>query len=401
MFSAFRKRGAFMALLFSFALVAAACGDDEPAASTTTAAPTTAAPTTAAPTTQAPTTAAPTTLPPPDPGREVFVCEVTDTGGVDDRSFNQSAWDGVLRAIEDFPDQVTGEFLESQDASDYQPNVQALIDKDCDLIILTGFLFIDAAFAIAPENPDTKFAIVDVGGLAVANMRELTFQTDEAAFLAGYVAAGASTTGILGTYGGIAIPSVTIFMDGYVRGADYYNTVHGTSVRVLGWNLENQTGLFTEDFNAVDIGQTISESLLDEGADIIMPVGGAIGLGLCAAITQRGGDLYHIGVDVDWNLSAADECGAFTFTNVLKEIDPAVYNTINNVLVLDSLGNPYLGTLANGGVGITKTGAWSDVVSSELEAEVDALAAAIVAAGSSATVSDLEEFLVSVAPADG
>jgi len=311
----------------------------------------------------------------------VFVCEVTDTGGVDDRSFNQSAWDGVLRAVADFPDAVTGEFLESQDASDYEPNVQALIDKGCDLIILTGFLFIDSAFAIAPENPDQKFAIVDVDGLEVPNLRELTFQTDEASFLAGYVAAGGSQTGILGTYGGVAIPSVTIFMDGFVQGADYYNSVNGTSVRVLGWDVENQTGLFTEDFGAVDIGQQISESLLDEGADIVMPVGGAIGLGLCAAISARGGDLYHIGVDVDWNLSAAAECGDFTFTNVLKGIDPAVYNTIVNVLTLDALGNPYLGTLENGGVDITKTGAWGDVVSSELEAEVDALKADIIAAG--------------------
>jgi basic membrane protein A len=170
-------------------------------------------------------------------------------------------------------------------------------------------------------------------------------------------------------------------MDGFVQGADHYNTVNGTSVEVKGWDVENQTGLFTEDFGAVDIGQQLSSSLIDEGADIVMPVGGAIGLGLCAEITQRGGDLYHIGVDVDWNESAATECGDFTFTNVLKGIDPAIYNTIVNVLSLDALGNPYLGTLTNGGVDITKTGAWSEVVSSDLEAEVDDLKAAIIAAG--------------------
>lgn len=380
-----RKKGAFFALLLAFLLVAAACGDTS---SDTTAAPATDPPATQAPATTAPpATAAPGTTeappPPPIPGRTVFACEVTDTGGIDDRSFNQSAWDGVLRAMADFPDAVTSDFLESTDAADYEPNVQALIDKGCDLIILTGFLFIDAAFAIAPENPDQKFAIVDVGGLGVPNMRELTFQTDEASFLAGYVAAGASQTGVLGTYGGIAIPSVTIFMDGFVQGADHYNTVNGTSVEVKGWDVENQTGLFTEDFGAVDIGQQLSASLIDEGADIVMPVGGAIGLGLCAEISQRGtGGLYHIGVDVDWNESAAAECGDFTFTNVLKGIDPAIYNTITNVLSLDALGNPYLGTLTNGGVDITKTGAWSEVVSSDLEAEVDALKADIIAAGS-------------------
>jgi basic membrane protein A len=323
----------------------------------------------------------------------LLACEVTDTGGVDDRSFNQSAWEGVLEAVADFPDNITGEFLESQDAADYEPNVQALLDQDCDLIILTGFLFIDAAFAIAPENPDRKFAIVDVGGLEVPNLRELTFQTDEASFLAGYVAAGATKTGVLGTYGGIAIPSVTIFMDGFVQGAEHYNTVNGTSVEVKGWDVENQTGLFTEDFGAVDIGQQLSASLLDEGADIVMPVGGAIGLGLCAEISQRGtGDLYHIGVDVDWNLSAAAECGDFTFTNVLKAINEAIYNTIVNVLTIDALGNPYIGTLINNGVDITKTGAWSEVVSADLEAEVDALKAAIIAAGSLADfVAGLED----------
>jgi len=385
MYEGLRRRLALFALLAVFALVAAACGSDDDAGDdgTTTAAPTT---TTQAPTTtagQSTTTAAPTTtttLPPPPPGREVLACEISDTGGIDDRSFNENAYKG-LQDAETMLEGVTIDFLESSTAADYEPNLRTMADKGCDVIILPGFLWIDTILEFAPANPALKFAIVDVSGLGIPNLRELTFQTDEAAFLAGYVAAGTTKTGIIGTYGGIKIPSVTIFMDGLVKGINYYNEQKGTNVSVLGWSLEAQEGQFTEDFEAVDKGQEISVALLEEGADIIMPVGGKIGLGACAAISAAGGtDLYNIGVDVDWNVSAAAECGEFTITSVIKRIDNSVFNTVNNVLVLEDLGNTYLGTLENEGVGISKTGAW-DQVPADVQAEVADLEAAIIAAG--------------------
>jgi basic membrane protein A len=399
MFAVLKKRGALLALLLAFALVAAACGDDDDVADTTTTAATTTTEATTTSAAETTTTAAETTtLPPPEPGKEILACEVSDTGGIDDRSFNENAYAGLQLAAEQL-EGVTIDFLESNTEADYEPNLRSMVDKGCDVIILPGFLWIGTITEFAPANPDSKFAIVDVDGLGISNLREITFQTDEAAFLAGYVAAGTTSSGVIGTYGGIKIPSVTIFMDGLVKGVDYYNSVKGTNVSVIGWDLEAQEGQFTEDFEAVDKGLEISNALIENGADIIMPVGGKIGLGACSAISAAGGagsGLLNIGVDVDWNVSAETECGEFTMTSVIKRIDNSVYNTVNNVLVLDSLGNTYLGTLANEGVGIAKTGAWSQVPA-EVQAEVEALEQELIAFNETNVTTGVDDFLASKA----
>ena len=126
------------------------------------------------------------------------------------------------------------------------------------------------------------------------------FATDEAAFLAGYLAAGISKTGMVGTFGGINIPPVTIFMDGFYYGVQYYNADKGTNVEVLGWDPKKQKGLFTDNFESLDDGRTFAQNLVDEGADIVMPVAGPVGLGSAALASELGADkLKIIGVDID------------------------------------------------------------------------------------------------------
>ena len=127
-------------------------------------------------------------------------------------------------------------------------------------------------------------------------MLGLTFATDQAAFLAGYLAAGMTETGTVGTFGGLEIPTVTIFMEAYAQGVAHYNEVHGTDVQVLG------VDFFVGNFESTDDGRRAGESLMDEGADIIMPVAGPVGLGTAAVVQERGGKL--IGVDTDWTVSA-------------------------------------------------------------------------------------------------
>ena len=139
----------------------------------------------------------------------------------------------------------------------------------------------------------------------IPNVLGQVFSTDQAGFLAGYLAAGMTKTGKIGTFGGIQIPTVTVFMDGYAAGAAYYNAQKGTAVEVLGWDPIAQTGLFTGNFESTDDGRTMGESLMDEGADIIMPVAGPVGLGTAAAVKERGNS-YIIGVDSDWFLTAPD-----------------------------------------------------------------------------------------------
>jgi len=391
MFSMLRKRAALLGLVLALALVAAACGDDDTGDTTTTAAPTTteATTTTAGPTTTTEATTT-TTLPPPPPGKEVLACQVSDTGGIDDKSFNETAWKGALEA-QDQLEGVTVEFLESQAATDFRPNIDSFINKGCDVIITVGFLLEADTAAAARDNPDQKFAIIDAAPNAFSwsdadgnydpawyvNVRPITFQTDEAAFLAGYMAAGVSSTGVVGTFGGLNIPTVTIFMDGFLKGVNHYNSVKGTSVAVLGW--DGSEGLFTNNFESLDDGRTFAQNLVDEGADVLLPVAGPVGLG-SAALCQETGSCAIIGVDADQTLTAPEYTSVFA-TSVMKLMDVAVYNTINNVLVLDTIGNPFVGTLENQGVGLAPFHDFESVVPAELSSEMDAIRDAIIAAG--------------------
>ncbi len=141
-------------------------------------------------------------------------CMISDAGGFDDKSFNQSSWEGVVKAEADFG--IVTHQAESQGQVDYVPNLESMQANNCDITITVGFLLKDATEAHATNNPDSKFAIVDDNTIALPNVKSLVFKTSEAAFLAGYVAAGYSKTGTVATFGGLALPTVTIFMDGFV-----------------------------------------------------------------------------------------------------------------------------------------------------------------------------------------
>lgn len=284
-------------------------------------------------------------------GGGVKACQVTDAGGIDDKSFNATVWKGFEEAAADFDVEV--KYLESQQQTDYETNINAFIEEDCDLIVSVGFLLGDATYAAAEANPDQKLAIVDYPNAdpAYENLEGMLFNTDEAAFLAGYIAAAKTETGVVGTFGGINIPSVTVFMDGFWYCVQYYNEENGTDVEVLGWDPAAQEGLFTGNFESADDGRAFGESLMDEGADIIMPVAGPVGLGTAAAVQERGG-AWVIGVDTDWTVSAS-EYADIVLTSVLKNMDVAVYNMIEDIKAgtWEGGGN-YFGTLENNGVGV-------------------------------------------------
>ncbi len=311
-----------------------------------------------------------------------LACQVTDTGGVDDKSFNETAYAGLERSRDELGAEIA--VLESQALTDFEPNINAFLEQDCDIIVTVGFLLGDATLAAANANPDTNFAIVDVdffdfeagADITLDNAAELNFSTDEAAFLAGYLAAGQTETGILGTFGGINIPPVTIFMNGFEAGMDHYNEVHSTDVTLLGWDRATQEGLFTGDFEDQDKGRATTESLLDEGADIIMPVAGPVGQGAAAAV-EAAGDAHIIWVD-------SDGCESTSFcdimlTSVMKNMDVAVFEAVKSQIDGNFASGLYLGTLANGGVGLAPYHEYESVIDATLQAEVSALQAAIIA----------------------
>jgi len=183
-------------------------------------------------------------------------------------------------------------------------------------------------------------------------------------------------TGTLGTYGGINIPTVTIFMNGLEAGMNYYNEQKGGKVELLGWDAAKQDGLFTGDFENQDKGRNTTESLLDDGADIVLPVAGPVGQGTIAAIEDRG-EGSVIWVDVDGCSTIPDACPLF-LTTIEKHMDVAVFNTVKEAVEGTFTGGLYVGTLEDEGVGLADYHEFDSVIPDELKTEVDEIKAGII-----------------------
>ena len=218
--SGIKQRGTILVLLLVLALVAAACSSDDDASG--------------------------------DDADKIKTCLVTDLAGVDDQSFNASAWKGVQDAMDNGYATSDSFYLESADGADWQPNIDQMVSQGCEHIVTVGFALGEVTAINAQEHTDITWTMIDnqlvdenFALLNLPNVRELVYQTDEAAFAAGYLAAGVSDTGILCTYGGGNFPTVSIFMDGYTRGVAHYNDLKGTAVQVLGWDTELADGVFT------------------------------------------------------------------------------------------------------------------------------------------------------------
>ncbi len=290
---------------------------------------------------------------------------VTDLGGIDDKSFNATAYAGIQKAIDELG--IEGKYLESTQQADYEKNIQQFLDEETDLIVTVGFLLGDATKAAAEANPEAKFAIVDYAyDPTIPNVLGLVFATDQASFLAGYAAAASTKTGKVATWGGINIPPVADFMIGFEAGVNYYNEQKGTEVEVLGWSSEAADGSFIGNFESLDDGRSVTESLVQEGADIVMPVAGPAGLG-GAAYCAESGSCMVIGVDTDWTVSAS-EYSDVVLTSVLKNMNVAVFEAVKTVQDETFAGGLYIGTLANNGVGLADVKGASDELKSGLDA---------------------------------
>ncbi|MCU1433035.1 MAG: family transporter substrate-binding protein [Actinotalea sp.] len=282
-------------------------------------------------------------------------CMVSDEGGFDDASFNQSGFEGLERAESELG--IGIRTAESADPGQYAGNVDSMVQEGCNLIIGVGFALEDAIQAAAEANPDIDFALVDssfmdadFAAVTYENAKPLLFNTHEAAFLAGYMAAGVSQTGTVATYGGMPFPSVTIFMDGFSDGITRYNEDNGTAVALLGWDKAAQNGSMIGNFSDTEAGRTTTEQFIASGADVILPVAGPVGAGSLNAASQAEG-VSVIWVDSDGYLQASNaETKQLILTSVMKLIGNAVFDTISEAAAGNFSAEPYVGTLENGGV---------------------------------------------------
>ncbi len=312
-------------------------------------------------------------------------CMISDEGGFDDQSFNQSGAQGLERAAEEFGVQTN--LVESADASEYGPNIAALLQDDCGIIFTVGFAMGSATVDAATANPDQFFAIVDDtpdGDPSTpdtfepppSNVKPLVYDTAQAAYLAGYLAAGMTQTGVVATYGGRPFPTVTIFMDGFVDGVARYNADNGTDVTVLGWDKATQNGSFTGDFVDEGKGKTTTQNFITQGADIILPVAGPVGKGTLAAASETDG-VSVIWVDSDGFLTVP-EFGSLILTSVLKQIAGATFTTTEETLGGDFDPAQYIGTLENEGVGLAPFHDFEAQVPDELKAAIEDLQQQII-----------------------
>lgn len=313
-----------------------------------------------------------------EPTVDISPCIVSDSGGFDDRSFNQLGAEGLRAAAESLG--VEAIEVESQSAADYAPNLSSVIDQGCNMVVSVGFSLAEATAAAAEANPDISFAIIDDNSIDLPNVKPIVFDTAQAAFLAGYAAASYTETGIIATWGGIAIPPVTIFMDGFVDGAMYYNEQNGTDVQVLGWDVEAQNGSFTGGFEAGVEAKAMATTFIDQNADVLLPVGGPIFLSAAEAVRDQGADsgIAMVGVDADLYETSTENADLF-LTSILKGMSTGVETVVNEAAAGEFTNEPFVGTLENEGVGLAPFHDFEGSIDPELQSELDAITAGIIA----------------------
>lgn len=300
------------------------------------------------------------------------VCVALDTAGINDKSFNQTSYEGA-KAAKAAGYASTIEYLPAKSTADFAPNIQKFVDKKCTMIIGIGYLLGDAMKAAATKNPGINFAIVDQPSGPASNLKGIEYSTDENAFLVGYFAAAMSKTGKVATYGGIPIPPVTIWMDGYAYGVKYYNQVNDKNVTLLGWDPKTQTGKMLGGFEATAEALAASIAFEQQGADYIFAVAGGMQTVTAKnSMSSKKSNVIWVDATV---MGTGPQYASVTPISATKGLKEGVLATIKEAYDGKFTNTAYLGTLKNKGVGYVITPSWSKKVPAKLQAELKDLAA--------------------------
>jgi Uncharacterized ABC-type transport system, periplasmic component/surface lipoprotein len=304
-------------------------------------------------------------------------CIVSDQGGFNDKSFNQLGLEGVKEAAAKLG--TTYKQVQSKSANDYGPNITSLIAQGCNIVVASGFNLVAPVKAAAAANPKVDFVMIDDNSITAPNVKPVVFETDEAGFLAGYASASYSKTGVIGTYGGQKLPSVTIFMDGIADGVSYYNTQKGKNAKVIGWNVASQDGQFVNSFVDLNTSKTIAQTMLGQNADVLAPIGGPIYQGAAAAIKNSGKPVVLLGNDADVYQTDQNGFKGLFLTSIMKNIKPTVATIVEQAASGSTFDNSqYVGNLKNDGVGIAPFHDFASKVDPGLQAELDKIKAGII-----------------------
>ncbi|WP_213814415.1 BMP family protein [Glaciihabitans sp. dw_435] len=307
-------------------------------------------------------------------------CAVSDEGSWQDKSFNEAAYEGLMKAKTDLG--ITTADAESNSTEDFDPNLAQMVSAKCDLTFAVGFNLIDPVNAAAAANPDFNFVTIDgsvTDAAKTPNLKAINYSMAQSSYLAGYLAAAYSTSKVIGTYGGLDIPAVTEFMEGFYYGAKAYEKETGTAVKVLGAPVGGG-GTFTDpgkSFGDTEGAKTISAGQIADGADVIFPVAGGLFSATAEAIKESGKPVVFIGVDKNIAVTSP-EYKDLVLTSVEKRMTQAVYDVIDDTIKNGFSSKAYLGTLENDGTDLSDFGAFDSKVSDEIKDKLKTLKAGII-----------------------
>lgn len=270
--------------------------------------------------------------------KKIKVGMVTDVGGVNDQSFNQSAWEGLKRAEKELGIKIA--YKESRQDADYAPNMETFTDAEFDLIWGIGFLMEDAIKSTAQINPDQKYAIIDFsyGPETPKNVGCVIFQEEQPSFLVGYIAGKMTKTNKVGFVGGIKFPLIERFEYGFMAGVKLANP----ECKIL--------RQYAESFSDAAKGKAIANHMYQQNADIVFHAAGAVGDGVIEAAKEK--DKWAIGVDKDQNFLAPDN----VLTSAMKRVDNAIFDMVRKLTKGEFKGGQTIVyNLSNDGVGIAPT----------------------------------------------
>ncbi len=308
-------------------------------------------------------------------------CILSDAGGFDDKSFNQLSYEGVKEAAKELNSDYK-EF-ESKNENDYAGALENFVAQGCDLIVTVGFALSAATVDSAKANKDIEYVLIDDaadndfdGKKDADNIKPILYDTAQAAFLAGYAAADYTKTNVVGTYGGQPFPTVTIFMDGFKQGVDYYAKEKGKKVKLVGYE-GGDKGVFTGGFDANEKATNTARQILDQNADVILPVGGPIYQGALTAISESGKDVALVGVDADF-YETDPKTQDIVFTSILKNMKTSTIEAVKAAGEGKFDPEAYIGTLENDGVGIASFHNFESKISPTLQGELDEVKKGII-----------------------
>ena len=265
---------------------------------------------------------------------------ISDTGGVNDESFNQSTWEGLQQAQEKYgKDKVQVKYVESSQEADYTPNIETFVEEDLDLIIGVGYKMAGAIEEASKNYPDVQFAIIDHSyEKQPENVTSLIYEDNTAAYLAGLVAAKKTETNKVAFIGGIKIATLDKFEYGFRAGVKAANPKCELTVRYL------------NSFSDSALAKSVANQMHKDGVDVIYTAAGAAGTGAIEAAKEN--NKMAIGVDVDQSPLAPDNI----ISSTMKNVNVSIVNLVGEILEDNYQGGQVIvNTLASGGVGLSDT----------------------------------------------